>query len=689
MAASSSLARSHECILTKTPKTPRFVNAGKCFRIIECQWHWAPARSVSFHSRSVHSSAVHCLETEMRSSSFVPFVLSSLVFLLSSAHDADAPLFAGACKPTSSNLHHQVHCFFWCATTWSSCYKSIPSRGAGGAAAATIMNQQLLDAAQGGDLARVEQALQNGANLEFKDNLGKTPLHLACLCGHLAVVGYLLLYSSDENLLKATDTYGDTPLHCACNQGHLDIVRYLLTSRGANLEATDDCGLTSLHWACSEYRFDVVRYLLTSHDANLEATDEDGNTPLHFACQNGEYDLVQYLLNSHGANLNARNNEGTTPLHKTAYCHRSNMEIVRLLFYSNRDSIFAQDKDGDTPLDSALQTGRHDIVNYLLDRYREAVFEREGHHSIHSVLRGATYTNDGNGGLKALLPIGKLPETQLLNLLRSLLARSSSAPILQIVDSENGDTPLHIACKTRAPISVVRLLVETNALPVQIANRSIGALPIHVACDNRAAAREVIQLLVESGGADTLQKRDSSGALPVHIACGAGALDSVIRLLAEGGGAVTLQERDGNGALPIHASCRAGAALESIQLLVNSGGAGTLQERDINGDLPIHSACRAGAGVAVIRFLVEKGGVCTLAAMDRCGSLPLHLFCGSGPSLEAVQSLGRWYPGYQLTRNRSGDWPLLTAASLSSSSSLEVIYYLLRSNPGVADAEEL
>ena len=65
------------------------------------------------------------------------------------------------------------------------------------------MNEQLIDAARAGDLARVEQALQNGANVEATDDTGVTPLHWACLI-----------------------------------QGHLDIVQYLLTSHAANLEAT-------------------------------------------------------------------------------------------------------------------------------------------------------------------------------------------------------------------------------------------------------------------------------------------------------------------------------------------------------------------------------------------------------------------------------------------------------------------
>jgi len=112
-----------------------------------------------------------------------------------------------------------------------------------------------------------------------------------------------------------------------------------------------------------------------------------------------------------------------------------------------------------------------------------------------------------------------------------------------------------------------------------------------------------------------------------------------------------------------------------------------LQERDSSGALPIHAACGASAGLELTQLLITSGGARTLAAIDGNGSLPLHLFCGSGPSLQAVQQLGCLYPGFHATRTSRGDWPVLTAAS-SSSSSLDVIYHLLRTNPGVVNAAE-
>ena len=142
-------------------------------------------------------------------------------------------------------------------------------------------SRQLLDAARVGDLARVEQALQNGANVEATNYGGCTPLHWACWGGHLDVVQYLL--TSHAANLEATDNDGKTPLHFACEEGHLDVVQEL-AARGADLFVTDDYGKTPLHWAASEGYLAVVQYLLTSHGANLEATDDNGIDASSLGC---------------------------------------------------------------------------------------------------------------------------------------------------------------------------------------------------------------------------------------------------------------------------------------------------------------------------------------------------------------------------------------------------------------------
>ena len=65
---------------------------------------------------------------------------------------------------------------------------------------------------------------------------GYIPLHLACITGHVGVVGLLLSRSTE--LLKVTDNAGKTSLHVAAASGHYDMVQVLI-GQGADLTIAD------------------------------------------------------------------------------------------------------------------------------------------------------------------------------------------------------------------------------------------------------------------------------------------------------------------------------------------------------------------------------------------------------------------------------------------------------------------
>eukprot|EP00584_Thalassiosira_punctigera_P005072 CAMPEP_0172533702 /NCGR_PEP_ID=MMETSP1067-20121228/6315_1 /TAXON_ID=265564 ORGANISM="Thalassiosira punctigera, Strain Tpunct2005C2" /NCGR_SAMPLE_ID=MMETSP1067 /ASSEMBLY_ACC=CAM_ASM_000444 /LENGTH=182 /DNA_ID=CAMNT_0013318375 /DNA_START=280 /DNA_END=828 /DNA_ORIENTATION=+ len=120
------------------------------------------------------------------------------------------------------------------------------------------LNNDLFEAALRGDKAKVLKLLSNGANVNAKDNLGRTPLHCASLGGHAAVAEALLASGADNN---AKNDAGSTPLLHASSMGHAVVVEALLAS-GADINSKNNYGRTPRDVAASKGNNDVVVELL-------------------------------------------------------------------------------------------------------------------------------------------------------------------------------------------------------------------------------------------------------------------------------------------------------------------------------------------------------------------------------------------------------------------------------------------
>ncbi len=116
--------------------------------------------------------------------------------------------------------------------------------------------------------------------------------------------------------VEMADELGRSPLHLAVIHGHLNIVNVLVKA-GAEVNAVDRLkSLTPLHYAAF-HNYPKIMLFLLSRGALTDVKDSDGNRPLHFAAANGCRSTVEILLN-HQAHPDAWNKDWQTPLHLVA-----------------------------------------------------------------------------------------------------------------------------------------------------------------------------------------------------------------------------------------------------------------------------------------------------------------------------------------------------------------------------------
>ena len=189
---------------------------------------------------------------------------------------------------------------------------------------------QLSAAAREGDVARINQLLNEGANVdEFPSGKwSATPLYWSLFNCKFDAAQLLLKKGANVNL---TDSYGSSPLHLAagCKNAEASFVATLL-QKGADVNYKNPSdGLTSLHYASSSGSADVVNVLLDKN-ADINARDHKGTTPLMLAAKRNSLPVAKLLL-ERGADVNLQDKHKKTALSYAKGIFTKNKEMTLLL----------------------------------------------------------------------------------------------------------------------------------------------------------------------------------------------------------------------------------------------------------------------------------------------------------------------------------------------------------------------
>jgi ankyrin repeat domain-containing protein 50 len=212
----------------------------------------------------------------------------------------------------------------------NSCLNKILLRIGEATAATDFKNKVLHTAVRNGLPTAAEMLLTAGANVNERDQEGRTPLSWAAEGGHQTVVKLLLETGKAD--VDSRDHNGRTPLSMAAEGGHQTVIKLLLETGRANVDPKGNNGRTPLSMAAERGHQTVVKLLLETSKADVDSKDHNGRTPLSLAAEGGHEAVVKLLLQTGKADVESEDYNDRTPLSFAEW--RGHDAVVRLLMES-------------------------------------------------------------------------------------------------------------------------------------------------------------------------------------------------------------------------------------------------------------------------------------------------------------------------------------------------------------------
>lgn len=425
------------------------------------------------------------------------------------------------------------------------------------------------------------------------------------------IVTHLIAAGADVNF---KDDNGCTPLLAALNREHLKALDLLLKA-GADRTVADNCGVTALHLAarCRMVPPSVITFAeeQIQQGTSVNVRDHLDRTPLHYAALVGNHRIMKLLI-SLGADVNAVDVYGKTPVGLSAKCSVKDCRLVKDMLINAGADLTIRDKQGKTALHTSFETDSIEIVEFLMKKHKEMIgCDNNGNSVLHCVIGGhrdipkkikyilnkklGTVEERNGKGETALMSVVQWPShhTEKQNVLQIMLTLGASP---NTTDSQE-KTPLHVAA-AQGDAKTVEVLIAAGAdVTVRDGN---GRLPLHWAaqCYNSDA----LKILLNKGKEQNetgINEQDNEGQTPLMLAAKE---KEPLKLLLEEGASVNVQDHAGESALTASIKSK---NFEAMKLLLAAGADFSAAQREYH-MRAIHLAVAAG-NIKVLEHLTSMG----------------------------------------------------------------------------------
>lgn len=175
--------------------------------------------------------------------------------------------------------------------------------------------QRIHDAINKGFFQQVRFHIDQGSNVNSRDNNGKTPL---ILCAYIDdekwSVGLARLLIEHGARISKCDKYGYNSLHHACINQKPQLIDIYMSALDCDVHSKCKKGNTSLHYAASLGNSLIIRslaQLAIKYKLSLDPQNKSGCTPLHQAFKANHLDCGDLLMQL-GADGEVMDNENKT-----------------------------------------------------------------------------------------------------------------------------------------------------------------------------------------------------------------------------------------------------------------------------------------------------------------------------------------------------------------------------------------